>query len=143
MHLCNVKEQEGHHEGEETSGLSEGETENGILEELTTEGWVAGDTLDETSENRTDTDTSAGETDRGDAGTLDLCGGDESGGGRLNDDSTGLDHVAAEVAGDGGAGGAVEDQAALLCLEAGRAWWGWRATVRRRLRRPLRWRLGC
>ena len=28
-HLCDVEEQEGHHEREKTSGLSEGETENG------------------------------------------------------------------------------------------------------------------
>jgi hypothetical protein len=103
-HLRDVEEQERHHECEQTSGLSEGETQNGVLEELTPEGRVAGNTLDETSENRTDTDTGTGETNGSETGTLDLGGSDHGGGGRLSDDATLLDDVAGGVVAESGAG---------------------------------------
>lgn len=120
--LCDVEEQEGHHEGEETSGLSEGETENGVLEELTPEGRVAGDTLDKTTENRADTDTSTSKTDGCDTGTLDLSGGDHGGGGRLSDDATGLDQVAAGVVLEGIAHRAVLDEGVLADGGCGSQW---------------------
>ena len=112
-HLCDVEEQEGHHEREKTSGLSEGETQDGVLEELTPEGGVAGNTLDEATENRSDTDTSTGETNGSEAGTLDLGGSDHGGGGRLSDDATLLDDVAGGVVAEGAAG---SNQSALLGL---------------------------
>jgi hypothetical protein len=93
-YLRDVEEQERHHEREETSGLSEGETQDGVLEELTPEGGVAGNTLDKTSENRADTDTS----------TLDLGGSDHGGSGGLNDDATLLDDVAGGVVAERAAG---------------------------------------
>lgn len=54
-HLHSEQNQEGHHEGEESSGFGESETQNGVGEELTTHGWVAGDTGDEGAEHRSDT----------------------------------------------------------------------------------------
>jgi hypothetical protein len=48
----------GNHQIEETDGLDEGETKNGVREELATERGVTGDTLEEGSEDETDTDTS-------------------------------------------------------------------------------------
>jgi len=112
-HLCDVEEQEGHHEREKTSGLSEGETENGVLEELTPEGGVAGNTLDETTENRSDTNTGTGKTDGSETGTLDLSGSDHGGSGGLGDDATLLDDVAGGVVAEGAAG---SDEGALLGL---------------------------
>jgi hypothetical protein len=103
-HLRDVEEQERHHECEQTSGLSEGETQNGVLEELTPEGRVAGNTLDETSENRTDTDTGTGETNGSETGTLDLGGSDHGGGSGLSDDATLLDDVAGGVVAESRAG---------------------------------------
>lgn len=38
-----------------TNGLDESETQNGVGEELATERWVAGNSLEESSENETDT----------------------------------------------------------------------------------------
>lgn len=122
--LCDVEEQEGHHESEETSGLSKGETQNGILEKLAPEGGVAGDTLDETAENRSDTDTSTGKTDRGDTGTLDLGGSDHGGGGGLSDDAAGLDHVAAGVVLEGIAEDAVLHEGVVGRLDADGGWRG-------------------
>jgi hypothetical protein len=112
-HLCDVEEQEGHHEREKTSGLSEGETENGVLEELTPEGGVAGNTLDETTENRSDTNTGTGKTNGSETGTLDLSGSDHGGSGGLGDDATLLDDVAGGVVAEGTAG---SDEGALLGL---------------------------
>lgn len=48
----------GNHEVEKTDGLDESETQNGVREELATERRVAGNTLEEGSEDKTDTDTS-------------------------------------------------------------------------------------
>lgn len=112
-HLCNVEEQEGHHEREKTSGLSEGETQDGVLEELTPEGRVTGNTLDEATENRSDTNTSTSETNGGQTGTLDLGGSDHGGGGRLSDDAAGLDDVTAGVVLEGIADRVVHDEAVL------------------------------
>ncbi|KAH9870877.1 hypothetical protein J1614_006449 [Plenodomus biglobosus] len=103
-HLCDVEEQERHHEREKTSSFSKGETENGVLEELTPEGGVAGDTLDETTENRSDTDTSTGKTNGGQTSALDLGGSDHGGSGGLGDDATLLDDVAGGVGAEGAAG---------------------------------------
>ena len=112
-HLCNVEEQERHHEREETSGLSEGETQDGVLEELTPERRVAGNTLDEATENRSDTNTGTGKTNGSETGTLDLGGSDHGGSGGLGDDATLLDHVAGGVVAEGAAG---SDEGALLGL---------------------------
>lgn len=54
---------EGNHQIEQTDGLDEGETQNGVREQLATEGGVAGNTLDQGSENQTDTDTGTSQTD--------------------------------------------------------------------------------
>lgn len=56
---------EGNHEIEKTNGLDESETQNGVGEELATESRVTGNTVQESSENKTDTDTSTGKTDGG------------------------------------------------------------------------------
>lgn len=56
---------EGNHQVEKTNGLDESETENGIGEELATEGGVAGNTVEEGSEDETDTDTGTGKTNGG------------------------------------------------------------------------------
>lgn len=116
--LRNVEQEEGHHEREETSSFGEGETQNGVLEELTPERRVAGDTLDEGTEDGSDTDTSTSETNRGNTGTLDLGGSDHGGGGRLSNDATALDDVAAGVVLEGVADGAVHDEAVLGGLDA-------------------------
>ena len=99
---------------------------------LTAEGRVAGDTLDEGTEDRADTDTSASEADGGEASTLHLGGGDDGGSGGLSDDAALLDGVAGNAAGHVVGTGAVHEQAAadgrlagLLqegALEAGGAW---------------------
>jgi hypothetical protein len=109
-HLRDVEEQEGHHEREKAGGLSEGETQDGVLEELTPEGRVAGNTLDETAEHRSDTDTGTGKTDGSETGTLDLSGGDHGGSGGLDDDATLLNDVAGGAVAEGTAG---SDEAVL------------------------------
>lgn len=109
-YLRDVEEQERHHEREKTSSFGEGETENGVLEELAPEGGVAGNTLDKTTENRSDTDTSTGKTDGSETGTLDLSGGDHGGSGGLDDDATLLDDVAGGAVTEGTAG---SDEAVL------------------------------
>lgn len=56
---------EGNHQVEKTNGLNEGETQNGVREELATEGRVAGNAVEEGSENQTDTDTGTSQTNSG------------------------------------------------------------------------------
>lgn len=102
-HECN-------HEIEETDGLDEGETQNGVGEKLATEGRVAGNTVEEGSENEADTDTSTGQTDGGGAHTQVL--------GDLNHGLGDLGLVATLLDGlEGVAGGGVEDRVHLLTLE--------------------------
>jgi len=97
----------GNHEIEKTDGLDESETENGVGEELTSHAWVAGNTLEESSENETDTDTGTTETDG--SGTHTQVLGD-------------LDHGVGDLrgvwaaAGHNAAGGCVEDVRGLLTL---------------------------
>lgn len=67
---------------------------------LTSESGVAGDAIDERSEDGTDTDTSTGETDDGSTSTVDLGGGDDGRGGRLDDDASGLHHTTHDVGGE-------------------------------------------
>jgi len=62
--LCNnphanlhVLAHHGNHEVEKTDGLNESETQNGVREELATERGVASDTLEKSSEDKSDTDT--------------------------------------------------------------------------------------
>ena len=113
--LCNIEEQEGHHEGEKTSSFRKGETQDSVLEELTTEGRVAGNASDQRAEHGTDTNTSTGETDGSNTGTLNLGSSYHGGGSRLSDDATRLNDVAANVIGEGGAHVA-EDEAILGSL---------------------------
>jgi hypothetical protein len=103
-YLRDVEEQERHHEREKAGGLSESETQDGVLEELTPEGGVAGDTLNEATENRADTDTGTSETNGSETGTLDLSGSDHGGSGGLSDDAALLDDVAGGVVAEGTAG---------------------------------------
>lgn len=60
---------QGNHEVEKSDSLDESETQNGVGEELATESGVAGNTVDEGSEDNTDTNTSTGQTDGGRAHT--------------------------------------------------------------------------
>lgn len=60
---------EGNHEIEKTDGLDEGETQNGVGEKLATESRVAGNTVDEGSEDETNTNTGTSQTNGGRAHT--------------------------------------------------------------------------
>jgi hypothetical protein len=101
---------EGNHEIEKTDGLDEGETQNGVGEELAAEGGVAGNTVEEGSEDEADTDTSTGQTNGGGAHTQVL--------GDLDHGLGNLGLVAALLDGlEGVAGGGVEDRVHLLTLE--------------------------
>lgn len=77
---------------------------------ITSESRVAGHTLDEGSEHRTDTDTGTSQANGRHASTLDLGSSHHGGGGRLGNDATGLHGIAGEAGGKLAAG-AVEDQA--------------------------------
>ena len=110
---------EGNHEIEETDGLDESEAENGIREELATESGVAGNTVEEGSEDETDTDTGAGQTDGG--GThAEVLGSLDHGLGDLR--RVGAAGLEAESL----AGGGIEDGRSLLALEGleGGGWSG-------------------
>lgn len=99
---------EGNHEIEKTDGLDESETKNGIGEKLATEGGVAGNTVQESGENETDTNTGTSETDG--SGTHTKVLGD-------------LDHGVGDLRGVGtllgesGALGSVDDGGHLLALD--------------------------
>lgn len=102
---------QGNHEVEKTNGLDEGETQNGVGEQLATEGGVAGNTVQESSEDETDTNTGTSQTDGGGTHTQVL--------GNLNE---GVGHLGAVGAGlllEGGAGGGVDDARALHGLDGG------------------------
>jgi hypothetical protein len=100
---------EGNHEVEKTDGLDESETQNGVGEELATEGRVAGDTVQESGEDETDTDTSTGQTD-GSGTHTNVLGDLNHGLGDLGGVGTALDL-------EGVAGGGLEKSLALHGLE--------------------------
>lgn len=103
---------EGNHEVEETNGLDEGETKNGVREELATEGRVAGNGVEEGSEDETNTDTGTSQTDGGGTHTKVLGDLDHGLG-----DLRGVGAAGADL-GEGLAGGRVDDRGGLLALEA-------------------------
>jgi len=99
---------EGNHEVEKTDGLDESETQNGVREELATEGGVAGNAVEESGEDETDTDTGTSQADGG--GThADVLGNLNHGLGDLRGVGTALD-------GEGLAGGGVDGRH-LLALD--------------------------
>jgi len=100
---------EGNHEVEKTDGLDESETKNGVGEKLATHGGVAGNGVEEGSENETDTDTSTGKTDRGSTHTQVL--------GDLNHGVGDLGRVGALLDTESIAGGGVDDGVHLCALE--------------------------
>jgi hypothetical protein len=108
---------EGNHQIEKTNGLDESETKNGVGEELATEGGVAGNTVEEGSEDETDTDTGTGKTDGGGTHTEVL--------GDLDHGVGDLRRVGAALDLEGIAGGGLQEGSGLLALEglegAGRA----------------------
>ena len=108
---------EGNHQVEKTNGLDESETKNGVGEELATESGVAGNTVEEGSEDQTDTDTSTGKTNGGGTHT-NVLGDLNHGLGDLGGVGTALDL-------EGVAGGGLEKAGGLLALQglerAGRA----------------------
>ena len=100
---------EGNHEVEETDGLDEGKAQNGVREELATERGVAGDSVDEGSEDETNTDTGTGKTD-GSGTHTDVLGD-------LNHGVGDLRRVGAALNLEGIAGGGLEERRSLLALE--------------------------
>jgi hypothetical protein len=99
----------GNHEIEETDGLDESETKNGVGEKLATEGRVAGNTVEESGEDETDTDTSTSQTDGGSTHTQVL--------GDLNHGVGDLGRVGTALDLEGVAGGGVDDGVHLGALE--------------------------
>lgn len=92
---------EGNHEVEKTNGLDESETQNGVREQLSLESRVTGNTVQQSGENETNTDTSTGQTDGGGTHTQ-----------VLGDLDKGVGHLGVVGAGlllEGRAGGGVED----------------------------------
>jgi len=108
---------EGNHEIEKTNGFDESETQNGVSEKLATEGRVAGNTVQESSEDETDTDTGTSQTDGGSAHTQ-VLGDLNHGLGDFRGVGTALDL-------EGISGSGLEQSGGLLALEglerAGRA----------------------
>ena len=100
---------EGNHQVEKTNGLDEGETKNGVGEELATEGRVAGNTVEESGEDETDTDTGTSQTD-GSGTHTDVLGD-------LNHGVGDLRRVGAALNLEGIAGGGLEERRSLLALE--------------------------
>lgn len=111
---------EGNHQVEKTDGLDESETQNGVGEELATEGRVAGNTVEEGSEDETDTDTGTSQTDGGGTHTQVL--------GDLDHSLSDLRRVGTLLDLESVAGGGLEEGGGLLALEGlergGRACWG-------------------
>lgn len=99
---------EGNHEVEKTNGLDESETQNGVREQLALEGGVTGNTVQQSGEDETDTDTSTGQTDGGGTHTQVL--------GDLNQGVGHLGVVGAGLLLEGRAGGGVQDAGALHAL---------------------------
>ena len=100
---------EGNHQVEKTDGLDESETQNGVGEELATEGRVAGNTVEESGEDETDTDTGTSQTD-GSGTHTDVLGD-------LNHGVGDLRRVGAALNLEGIAGGGLEERRSLLALE--------------------------
>lgn len=100
---------EGNHQVEKTNGLDESETQNGVREELATEGRVAGNTVEESGEDETDTDTGTSQTDGGGTHTQVL--------GDLDHGVGDLRRVGAALDLEGIAGGSLEEGGGLLALE--------------------------
>jgi hypothetical protein len=100
---------EGNHEVEKTNGLDESETQNGVGEELATEGRVAGNTVQESGEDETDTDTGTSQTDG--SGTHTNVLGD------LNHGLGDLGRVGTALDLEGIAGGGLQEVGGLLALE--------------------------
>lgn len=107
----------GNHEIKKTNGLDESETQNGVREELATESRVAGNTVQESGEDETDTDTGTSQTD-GSRTHTQVSGDLNHGLGDLRRVGTALDL-------EGISGGGLEESGSLLALEglerAGRA----------------------
>jgi hypothetical protein len=110
---------EGNHQVEKTDGLDESETQNGVREELATESRVAGNTVEESGEDETDTDTSTSQTNGGRAHTQVL--------GDLDHGLSDLGRVGTALDLEGVARSGLEEVGGLLALEglerAGRACW--------------------
>lgn len=108
---------QGNHEVEKTNGFDESETQDGIREKLTAEGRVTCNTVQESGENETDTNTSTSQTNGGRAHTQ-VLGDLNHGLGDLRGVGTALDLESIS-------GGGLEEGGGLLALEglerAGRA----------------------
>ena len=96
---------------------------------LTSERWVASDTLNQRTEDRTDTDTSTSQANGSETSTLHLRGGNDGSSGRIGNDAARLhgasDHVGAKAGAELGASVVKNEAAAdrLLRSEDG-AWDG-------------------
>jgi len=75
MCLESKKEQECHHETEETHGLGQSESQNGVGEQLLLQRWVPGVADDQGTEHGSDSSSRSGDTDGGGTGTDELGGG--------------------------------------------------------------------
>jgi len=100
---------EGNHQIEKTDGLDESETQNGVGEELASESGVAGNTVEEGSEDETDTNTGTSQTNG--SGTHTQVLGD------LNHSLGDLGGVGTALDLEGVAGGGLEKSLALHGLE--------------------------
>jgi hypothetical protein len=100
---------EGNHEIEKTDGLDESETQNGVGEELATESRVAGNTVQESGEDETDTNTGTSQTNGGGTHTNVL--------GDLNHGLGDLGRVGTLLDLEGVAGGSLQELGSLLALE--------------------------
>lgn len=100
---------EGNHQIEKTNGLDESETQNGVGEELASESGVAGNTVEEGSEDETDTNTGTSQTNGGGTHTQVL--------GDLNHGLGDLGGVGTALDLEGVAGGGLEKSLALHGLE--------------------------